>query len=130
MPKVELPFSSKRKMMVTVHKIPSDGRFEAVQFHSSCKYVAIVKGAPDVLLPRLSGVLTWNSDGNFHVDDKEMGSADNKWFQDQNEAMSNSALRVLCVALRPLSEADFDLVLKAESDADERANLLLKAPLV
>jgi len=129
-PKVELPFSSARKMMVTIHKLPEDGRFEAIQFDSSCKYVAIVKGAPDVLLPNLSRVLTTNADGSFQIDEKGISDEDTKWFESQNEAMSKNALRVLCVALRPMTAAEFDLALKAENDADQRAQLLLKGPVL
>lgn len=60
----EIPFSSGRKRMTTVHRMP-DGRF-----------LAIVKGAPDILFPRcLSGALP-----------------------EQNEAMASRALRVIGVA--------------------------------
>jgi len=129
-PKVELPFSSARKMMVTIHKLPQDGRFEAIQFDLSCKYVAIVKGAPDVLLPNLSRVLTTSADGSFRIDEKEAGSADTKWFEAQNECMSEDALRVLCIALRPLTAEEFDRALKAENDADARAKLFLQGPVL
>lgn len=129
-PNVELPFSSSRKMMVTIHKLPEGGRFEAIQFDSAAKYVAIVKGAPDVLLPSLSRVLTSNADGSFRVDDKELGSADTTWFEGRNQAMSENALRVLCVALRPLTASDFALLVKAEADADQRAKILLQGPVL
>ena len=40
-------------------------------------------------------------------------------------ARSSDSLRVLCVALRPLTAVDFDFVLEAESNADERATVRL-----
>ena len=63
---MELPFTSERKMMTTVHKMPGGG------------YLAVVKGAPDVLFPKcVSGTAAG-----------------------QNEAMASRALRVLGVACR------------------------------
>ncbi len=62
----EIPFSSERKRMTTVHRMP-DGRF-----------LAVTKGAPDVLFPHCaSGVMPR-----------------------QNEEMASRALRVLGVAYR------------------------------
>ena len=62
----EIPFSSGRKRMTTVHRMP-DGRF-----------LAVVKGAPDLLFPRCVS-----------------GAAPG-----QNETMASRALRVIGVAYR------------------------------
>jgi magnesium-transporting ATPase (P-type) len=129
-PKVELPFSSSRKMMATVHRLPEDGRFEHIQFDLACKYVAIMKGAPEVLLPRLSRVLTSNDDGSFTVSSNEFNDDDKSWFQEQNDAMSKQALRVLCIVMRPLTAQDFDFLLEAESNTDERSEVLMQGPLL
>ena len=93
-PKCELPFSSDRKMMVTVHKLPTNARFEAIQFDLACKYVAIIKGAPDVVEPHVSHVLTAKADGTFRIDNRELDSSDKTWFKDQNDKMSGDAQTV------------------------------------
>ncbi len=79
---MEMPFTSERKMMTTVHRMPGGG------------YLAVSKGAPDVLSSRcVSGVPAG-----------------------QNEAMASRALRVLGVAYRRFQdppaaqEAERDLV--------------------
>mmetsp|Transcript_12580 Transcript_12580/g.20763 ORF Transcript_12580/g.20763 Transcript_12580/m.20763 type:complete len:1349 (-) Transcript_12580:3-4049(-) len=129
-PKVELPFSSSRKMMATVHRLPENGRFENVQFDLACKYVAIIKGAPEVLLPRLSRVLTSNVDGSLAISPHEFSDDDKAWFQEQNDAMSKQALRVLCISMRPLTAQDFDYLLEAESNTEERSEALMQGPLL
>ena len=68
----EIPFDSDRKLMTTVNMI-------------SGRPVAVVKGAPDVLLPLC-----------VHGAVKEAAQA--------NEAMASEALRVLAVAYKPLDQ--------------------------
>ena len=65
---MEAPFSSARKRMTTIHRMPGGG------------YLAVTKGAPDLLFPLCSA-----------------GTAPR-----QNEAMASKALRVLGVAYRRL----------------------------
>lgn len=68
----ELPFDSDRKLMTTVNII--DG-----------KPIAIIKGAPDILLERC---IDCNSEAILKI----------------NDQMANEALRVLAVAIKPLAE--------------------------
>ncbi len=81
----EIPFSSERKRMSTIHRAP-DG-----------KLVAYVKGAPEIVLERCSHVLL---DGQVVPLTDEMRQAILK----ANEEMASSALRVLAMAYRPLPD--------------------------
>jgi Ca2+-transporting ATPase len=90
----EIPFSSERKRMTTVHRSP-DGR-----------YVAYMKGAPEEILGRCSQVLTSEGARPFSPEAKEAAAG-------VNREMALSALRVLGVASKSLppgmtccSEAD------------------------
>ena len=76
----EIPFDSGRKMMTTLH---SDGD----------RVIQYTKGAPDVVLSRCSSAL---------IDGKETPMTDKlrKKIADDNKAMADEALRVLCAARR------------------------------
>lgn len=126
---LEVPFSSSRKMTATVHKLRSAGKFESLEFESRCEHLAIIKGAPDVLLPHLSQVLMPDMDG-FVADKQEFGTSDKEWFEAENRLLTDRALRVLCVALRPLVGDDLDFLRGTCSSADQRVDMLLKGPLV
>ena len=74
----EIPFSSERKMMTTVHEF------------SNGKNLCITKGAPEKVI----GLCTAYSDGRL------IDSAERKRLMQINENMSASALRVLAVAYK------------------------------
>jgi Ca2+-transporting ATPase len=86
----EVPFSSERKLMSTVH---SDAKREEF-------LLAFTKGAPDVLLPRCSQEQVG--------DDKRPLTAQRRAaILRANEALAGEALRTLAVALRLLPRATF-----------------------
>jgi Ca2+-transporting ATPase len=72
----ELPFSSERKRMTTIHKMP-DGR-----------RLAFVKGAPEIILERCSTVLEGEQP-------RALSDNDHAGILAANEAMAKDALRVL-----------------------------------
>lgn len=74
----ELPFESSRKLMTTIHKVPTG-------------YKIITKGAPDVLLKRCS-----KDYNNGKVVD--MSSSRIEQIKLANQKMAGRALRVLAVA--------------------------------
>jgi soluble P-type ATPase len=76
----EFPFSSERKRMTTVHRMP-DGR-----------HLAFVKGAPEVLLERSTSAEGRESAGRSTTRRAEILAA--------SEAMAKDALRVLAIAYR------------------------------
>ena len=79
----EMPFSSERKRMTTIHQT-GDG-----------KRAAFMKGAPEVVLERCSHIL--EDDGI-----RDMTGADKMRILKMNEEMAHGALRVLGVAYREL----------------------------
>jgi len=83
----ELPFSSERKLMSTVHEDAERG--------STC--MLFTKGAPEVLLPRCSHELV----GNEHV---PLAPARRDALARENEALADQALRSLATACRPLDD--------------------------
>jgi Ca2+-transporting ATPase len=81
----ELPFSSERKRMTTVHRMP-DGR-----------QLAFVKGAPEVVLERCAAVIQEHATQPLDEEARSRILA-------ANEKMANDALRVLAIACREIDE--------------------------
>jgi len=81
----ELPFSSERKRMTTIHQM-EDG-----------KKTAFMKGAPEVVLDKCSHIL---SDGEI----RELGEKAKSEILKANEEMAQAALRVLGFAYRECSD--------------------------
>jgi len=123
---LEVPFSSARKTMATVHTLPADGTFESIKFRDDCAKVAITKGAPDVLLKKLTHVLTVK-DGKYVPAQEEFSEADKTWFNEENAKLSSMALRVLCVCLTPLS-SECARRLEGCSGSDERIDAIMAEP--
>jgi Ca2+-transporting ATPase len=84
----EVPFSSERKRMTTVHA-SIDGA------------VAFMKGAPEVVLSHCHRI----SSGS---EIREIDAADHRRIQEQSEAMAGDALRVLGLAYRELDKWPLD----------------------
>ena len=80
----ELPFDSNRKLMTTIHR-------------SGDAFIAITKGAPDVLFKRCTHVL----EGGVVV---PITDALRTSMEAQNETMAGRALRVIAVAYQNLTE--------------------------
>ncbi len=81
----EIPFSSERKRMTTIHQM-ADGR-----------RIAFMKGAPEVVLGRCSHIL---ADGEI----RELPETDKELILKRNEEMAHEALRVLGFAYRDYPE--------------------------
>jgi Ca2+-transporting ATPase len=82
----EIPFSSERKRMTTVHQM-QDG-----------KRIAFMKGAPEIVLERCTSIA--DKDGG-----KPLTEQDRIKVLHTNEEMAQGALRVLGIAYREVSEA-------------------------
>jgi Ca2+-transporting ATPase len=104
MPRIgEVPFSSERKLMTTVHQvkddIPMDDRLSdrIDDMFDNMKYVAFTKGAPD----RLIGICdrVWE-----HGKIEAMTDATRERIENANGKLANEGLRVLAVAFRELEE--------------------------
>lgn len=100
----EVPFSSERKRMTTIHSIDRVGATNlaiddvvTTLEQLNAKYVAFSKGGVDRLLDVCSGV--W-IDGVIHPMDEAM----QKRIVAQNDNLASEGLRVLGVAFRPMNE--------------------------
>ena len=82
----EIPFDSDRKRMTTIH-------------HYEGGYLAITKGAVDVLLPRVTKIQLGNNV-------KELTKEDLAIIDQAVLGMSQKALRVMAVTIKPISETD------------------------
>jgi Ca2+-transporting ATPase len=80
----EIPFSSERKRMTTVHNEPDGRRF------------AYLKGAPEEIIGRCDYHLTTQGVNPFSDEERETAF-------EANREMAQSALRVLGLAMKPLS---------------------------
>jgi len=99
----EVPFTSERKRMTTVHKTPEG------------TLVAYVKGAPEVILERSTHVL---QDGQA----KKLSAKERKTILEINEKMASDALRVLGIAYKDLSN---DALKKVEEENMENGLVFL-----
>jgi len=91
----EIPFDSERKRMSTIHRI-DDTRAGAL-LPDVAPFMALVKGAPDVILD-LCG--QWLESGRG----VSLNEVQRRLILEQNHDMASQALRVLAVAYRPLPE--------------------------
>ena len=94
----EIPFDSDRKRMTTIHDLEPAPKANIGPLPGGGlnNYVAIVKGAPDLVLDQCTQILT--ADGPVALTD-----AGRKAVLDANVGMASQALRVLSVAYRPLA---------------------------
>ncbi len=88
----EAPFDSDRKRMTTIHENPGPFGLE------DAEYIAVVKGAPDLVLERCVSMET--ASGEI----VEMDQARRDTISKANADMASQALRVLAVAYRPIDE--------------------------
>ena len=94
----EIPFTSERKRMTTIHKTPKG------------KLVAYVKGAPEIILERCTYL---SKDGKM----KKLDEKGRNTILATNEAMARDALRVLGVAYKELPD---NAVNKIDDETVER----------
>ncbi|MBZ0297753.1 MAG: cation-translocating P-type ATPase [Anaerolineae bacterium] len=88
----ELPFSSERKAMTTIHDVKSE---DAQKIFGTDKYISLTKGAPDQLVQWATHETT--PDGPILLTEERRET----WLQEINE-MAREGLRVLGIAYRPL----------------------------
>ncbi|KAG1694491.1 hypothetical protein DVH05_021296 [Phytophthora capsici] len=98
----EVPFSSTRKMMITVNELPGgEPRLDMLQLPAKSLYVANVKGAPNYIVNNCTQQL--RTDGSV----SSMSSHDRDHILEAVDALSSQALRVLAIAIRPLERMPF-----------------------
>ncbi len=95
----ELPFSSERKAMTTIHK--PTGRFATALFEHA-PYVSFTKGAPDQLVD-------WGAQEARPDGVKPLTPERCEAWKKQIERMASEGLRVIGISYRPLQEIPTDL---------------------
>jgi Ca2+-transporting ATPase len=96
----EIPFDSDRKRMTTIHGLDGGDNEELSPVRpvpSGAGFVAVVKGAPDLVLDICTQIQTDNGPITLTSEEKQT-------ILDANATMASQALRVLAVAYRPLPE--------------------------
>jgi len=120
---LEVPFTSKRKMSATVHHLMQGQNLSSLQFDAGITHYAILKGAPDRVVPYIGAVLQATKDGTTLA--KEPATAEDRAvIEKQNGQLAKQALRSLVMAVRPLT-ADEVGKLRGMESADDRLSLIL-----
>eukprot|EP00930_Biecheleria_cincta_P074787 TRINITY_DN619_c0_g1_i1.p1 TRINITY_DN619_c0_g1~~TRINITY_DN619_c0_g1_i1.p1 ORF type:complete len:1076 (-),score=245.14 TRINITY_DN619_c0_g1_i1:204-3431(-) len=101
---LEIPFSSSRKMMLTVSDIAGRDTLcpKGMPMPAGSKYLAVCKGAPNFIADLCQERI--EADGSV----KPMTEADRNSLLEVVDEYSSKALRVLAVAVRPMQEMPFD----------------------
>eukprot|EP00808_Paulinella_micropora_P013429 g73545.t1 len=122
-PKIkENPFSSIRKMMSTLHKIPIHSA--EAKLYDGAVYLAIVKGAPNVILKACSKIVSLK--GEMRMTDgialpvSPLNDSDREMVFQQIDSYSDQAYRVLAVAYKTYREAP-----AVDDEAELESNLTL-----
>ncbi|CAE8598664.1 unnamed protein product, partial [Polarella glacialis] len=86
-PKLEVPFTSKRKMSATVHRMTSGRSLAALNFGEEHTHFAILKGAPDRILPSIQAVLSLGaaSSGGLEVAEAGITSEEKLLIEEENQ---------------------------------------------
>lgn len=114
----EIPFSSSRKMMITVNEVPL--HFANLRLSEATRFVANVKGAPNYILQNCTQLV--EMDGTI----SSMSPRDRNDILEAVDRLSSQALRVLAVAIRPMTTVPLST---GEDDVDRKFEALCK-PLV
>ncbi len=96
--KAEIPFDSERKRMVTLHEAMQASEEDFSPYYqpsSNDRYVAVVKGAPDIVLSLCNKVQAMDDKHTHPMDDAMKAKV-----LEANDAMTKDALRVLGLAYR------------------------------
>jgi P-type Ca2+ transporter type 2C len=102
----ELPFSSDRKAMTTIHRVDSA---EAKVTFNGAAYISITKGAPDQLLE-------WASHEMLPEGPRALADERRKEWREQIDNMALQGLRVLGIAYRPLEAVPHELNTEIERE--------------
>ncbi|ANQ06387.1 P-type ATPase [Plasmodium coatneyi] len=119
---LEVTFNSSRKMKITFYKLKKENMFEYIHLQRPGKmftHVALIKGAPDKLLDRSTHLLEESPKGPQICWNDKISENEKEILAQKNLELSQKALRVLAVCIKPLTTEHITL-LKSLDDADER----------
>ncbi|KJP86649.1 potassium/sodium efflux P-type ATPase, fungal-type [Plasmodium fragile] len=123
---LEVTFNSSRKMKITVYKLKNDDMFEYIHLNRPGKrftHIALIKGAPDKLLDRSTHLLEESPRGPQISWNDKINEKDKEILAQKNLELSQKALRVLAVCIKPLTMEHISLLKKLD-DADERLKFI------
>merc|ERR1719460_1269647 len=102
---LEVPFSSSRKMMLTVTDVSDKNSLCAggASLPAGSQFLTVCKGAPNYILELCSSLLT--ADGSSKV----MTEEEKLHVSHLVDEYSSRALRVLAIAMRPMTTLPFDI---------------------
>ncbi|CRH03767.1 non-SERCA-type Ca2+-transporting P-ATPase, putative [Plasmodium relictum] len=121
---LEVTFNSSRKMKITFYKLRKENIFENIyleNFNKTYTHIAIIKGAPDKLLDKSTHLLKETKKKTYISWEDKITEEEKNILTRKNLELSQKALRVLAVCIKPLTEEDIEY-LKKLSDAEERLN--------
>mmetsp|Transcript_70770 Transcript_70770/g.122507 ORF Transcript_70770/g.122507 Transcript_70770/m.122507 type:complete len:1174 (+) Transcript_70770:131-3652(+) len=122
---LELPFSSSRKMSATVHKLPAgEQSFQGIQLGKEHTHIAILKGAPDRVLPSVTSLLEV-SNGKLMIANRSISNDEKARIADQNDSLARQALRSILMAVKPLTSKDVDKLAAMKGQVDARLTFLM-----
>lgn len=104
----ELPFSSERKAMTTVHEVQGE---TAQRLFPDAKYIVITKGAPDRLID-------WSVSEQTPDEAVDLSESGRSRWQQRVNAMANDGLRVLGIAWRPLDALPAEITPEIERELE------------
>ncbi|UCB59703.1 MAG: cation-translocating P-type ATPase [Candidatus Bathyarchaeota archaeon] len=110
----EIPFTSERKRMTTVHR-NSDGHTQ--------KLLAFMKGAPEVVLARCTKI-------SKNGEEQKLTEKEKKRILETNEQMANDALRVLGVAFKEVADIEPGNFRELSKEADINKQLETNLTLI
>ncbi|EDL46865.1 P-type ATPase4, putative [Plasmodium vivax] len=119
---LEVTFNSSRKMKITFYKLKKEDTFEYIHLQRPGKkftHIALIKGAPDKLLDRSTHLLEESPKGPQICWSAKISESEKDVLAQKNLELSQKALRVLAVCIKPLTSDHIDM-LKRLDDADER----------
>ncbi|MCC6802758.1 MAG: cation-translocating P-type ATPase [Anaerolineae bacterium] len=102
----ELPFSSERKAMTTIHAVKNN---DTRALFCDCDFISITKGAPDRLLE-------WAAQEHMPAGAQPLTPARRETWQQEIDELAKKGLRVLGVAYRPLEAVPAEVTPEVERD--------------
>jgi len=120
---LEVPFSSIRKMQITVHMCETPGRFEGLVFGPGCEKhtaFAVIKGAPDRILPLMPyAVRKVGTTVQIDTNEKRTAAEEHN-INSCNDSLAEQALRVLGAGILTLDEDNLKTLRSIEKAEDRQ----------
>ena len=129
-----MPFNSKRKMAMTIHKIPNAGTKQASFGKLNCpgaSYFAIVKGAQDRLTKfvNASPLVERHADGHVSCVERAASSPETLQYNiaDQTKQYNENGLRALLCVGRALTEMEWQTLQGPNMEAQDIYDVVLSS---